>query len=436
MCEELDIQRPPSARSTACWSTLGSRPGRSVRDGRAHSGARCATRGPQAKFANALRLPRCAREAPVNWCQHSVRALLHELGWRRRWPSTRPAPTRHRHPGRSARVRFAVVARAVTAAAAEEPGLNARRSRRIHPKETDTMTCRDPGPSYRPSRRAAAHGLARGRRRGTARFRERAGRLPEPRDHDGGAVPARRATDVVARLRCERLGRALKQAVIIENRPGANANIGTGAVAKAPADGYTVLYNTSSIVMSPALYRSLPHDLNRDFALVALTATVPLALVVNNDLPVRNVKEFVAYAKAHPGKLSYGSPAPAVPSHLAALQFAQAAGHRGDARALQGHRARRHRPRGGTAAVHDRHDQHHRVLREGQAGAHAGAHDTPSACPVSRCPDACRIELPRFRGAGPAGACSCSAPARQPQSSRSSTRRSIGCSRARTCWMR
>jgi hypothetical protein len=87
-------------------------------------------------------------------------------------------------------------------------------------------------------------------------------------------------TDVVARLLCERLGRALKQAVIIENRPGANANIGTGAVAKAPADGYTVLYNTSSIVMSPALYRSLPYDLNRDFVPVALTATVPLALVV------------------------------------------------------------------------------------------------------------------------------------------------------------
>ncbi len=189
------------------------------------------------------------------------------------------------------------------------------------------MTCRDPGPSYRPSRRALLR---------TALLAGAAGALPDfasaQGDYPNHAItmvvpfPPGGPTDVVARLLCERLGRALKQAVIIENRPGANANIGTGAVAKAPADGYTVLYNTSSIVMSPALYRSLPYDLNRDFAPVALTATVPLALVVNNDLPVRNVKEFVAYAKAHPGKLSYGSAGSGSPTHLAALQFAQAAG--------------------------------------------------------------------------------------------------------------
>jgi tripartite-type tricarboxylate transporter receptor subunit TctC len=133
-------------------------------------------------------------------------------------------------------------------------------------------------------------------------------------------------TDVVARLIGDRLGKALKQPVLVENRPGANANIGTAFVAKAPADGYTILYNTSSIVMSPALYHSLPYDLNRDFVAVTTTAVVPLALVVNNDLPVHSVKEFIDYAKAHPGKLSYGSAGSGSPTHLAALQFAQAAG--------------------------------------------------------------------------------------------------------------
>jgi len=133
-------------------------------------------------------------------------------------------------------------------------------------------------------------------------------------------------TDVIARFLGERLSKTLKQPVLIENRPGANANIGTAFVAKAPADGYTILYNTSSIVMSPALYHGLPYDLQYDFQPIALTAVVPLALVINNDLPAHNVKEFIAYAKANPGKLSYGSAGAGSPTHLAALQFAQAVG--------------------------------------------------------------------------------------------------------------
>ena len=133
-------------------------------------------------------------------------------------------------------------------------------------------------------------------------------------------------TDVIARFLGERLSRTLKQPVLIENRPGANANIGTAFVAKAQADGYTILYNTSSIVMSPALYHGLSYDLQHDFQPVALTAVVPLALVVNNDLPVHSVKEFIDYARTNPGKLSYGSAGAGSPTHLAALQFAQAAG--------------------------------------------------------------------------------------------------------------
>ncbi|KRB68043.1 Bug family tripartite tricarboxylate transporter substrate binding protein [Noviherbaspirillum sp. Root189] len=133
-------------------------------------------------------------------------------------------------------------------------------------------------------------------------------------------------TDLVARVLAQKMGEQMGQQIIVDNRGGANGNIGSGLVAKAPADGYTVLYNTSSIVLSPALYKSLSYDVQRDLMPVALTATVPLALVVNPSLPVNNVKEFIDYAKANPGKLSYGSAGSGNITHLGAFQFLQANG--------------------------------------------------------------------------------------------------------------
>ncbi len=133
-------------------------------------------------------------------------------------------------------------------------------------------------------------------------------------------------TDLVARVLAQKLGEQLKQNVVVDNRGGANGNIGAQLVARAAADGYTILYNTSSITLSPALYKSLSYDVEKDFAPVALTAVVPLALVVNPSLPVNNVQEFVAYAKANPGKLSYGSAGNGNVTHLGAFQFAQANG--------------------------------------------------------------------------------------------------------------
>jgi tripartite-type tricarboxylate transporter receptor subunit TctC len=112
----------------------------------------------------------------------------------------------------------------------------------------------------------------------------------------------------------------------VDNKGGANGNIGAVAVARAPADGYTILYNTSSITLSPALYKSLSYNVEKDFAPVALTAVVPLALVVHPSVPANNFREFVAYAKAHPGKLTYGSAGNGNVTHLGAFQFAQANG--------------------------------------------------------------------------------------------------------------
>jgi len=133
-------------------------------------------------------------------------------------------------------------------------------------------------------------------------------------------------TDLVARVLAQKLGEQLGQNVVIDNKPGANGNIAAVAAAKAPADGYTILYNTSSITLSPALYKSLAYDVQKDFTAVALTAVVPLALVVHPGVPANNVKEFIAHAKANPGKLSYGSAGNGNVTHLGAFQFVQANG--------------------------------------------------------------------------------------------------------------
>ena len=133
-------------------------------------------------------------------------------------------------------------------------------------------------------------------------------------------------TDLVARVIALEMSKSMGQPVVIDNKGGANGNLGAAVAAKALADGYTLLYNTSSITLSPALYKSLSYDVRRDFAPVALTAVVPLALVVAPNVPANNVKEFVAWVKANPGKVSYGSAGSGNVTHLGAFQFVQANG--------------------------------------------------------------------------------------------------------------
>jgi tripartite-type tricarboxylate transporter receptor subunit TctC len=133
------------------------------------------------------------------------------------------------------------------------------------------------------------------------------------------AFPAGGPTDVIGRLVGEKMGRALGQTVVIENRGGANGNIAAEAVAKAEADGSVLLYNTSSIAISQALYRRLGYDLRQDLAPVALTASAPSLLVVNPGLPVRDPAGFIAWARANSGKISYGSGGVGNISHLQAF---------------------------------------------------------------------------------------------------------------------
>ncbi|QNP50655.1 tripartite tricarboxylate transporter substrate binding protein [Diaphorobacter aerolatus] len=131
-------------------------------------------------------------------------------------------------------------------------------------------------------------------------------------------------TDMVARVLAQNVSEQLGQSMIVDNKPGANGNIGNAFVAKAAADGYTVLYNTSSIALSPALYKKLSYNVNTELAPVVLTAVVPLALVVNPDkVKANTVADYVQFAKAQNGRISYGSAGNGNVTHLAAFQFAQ-----------------------------------------------------------------------------------------------------------------
>ena len=133
-------------------------------------------------------------------------------------------------------------------------------------------------------------------------------------------------TDLVARVIAQKMSESMGQSVVVDNRGGANGNFGAMLAVRAAADGYTLLYNTSSITLSPALYKSLSYDVKRDLAPVALTAVVPLALVVGPNVPANTVSEFIAYAKVNPGKLSYGSACNGNVTHLGAFQFVRANG--------------------------------------------------------------------------------------------------------------
>jgi len=116
-------------------------------------------------------------------------------------------------------------------------------------------------------------------------------------------------TDSVARIVAQRLGERLKQPVIVDNRAGANGQIAAEAVVKSKPDGYTLFMTTNTThSANPSLYKSLRYDPIKDFTPIARTGELGFAVVVNNDLPVKTMKELIDYAKANPGKLSYGTP--------------------------------------------------------------------------------------------------------------------------------
>ena len=119
----------------------------------------------------------------------------------------------------------------------------------------------------------------------------------------------------------EPLAAELGQPIVIDNSGGAAGNLGTDIVAKAPADGYTILFTLSSHTINPKLYEKLPFDVERDFAPISLAAQIPQILVANPSVPITSVKELIAYAKANPGKLNYASVGIGSPAHIAGELF-------------------------------------------------------------------------------------------------------------------
>ena len=125
-------------------------------------------------------------------------------------------------------------------------------------------------------------------------------------------------TDIQARLFSAKLYPALGQTVIVDNRPGGGGNIGAESVAKAPPDGYTVLFQSASLAVNQTLYRKLSYSAVRDLAPVLLVSSTPLALVVHPSVPAKSVKELIALARARPDSLNYASTSSGSTSHLSA----------------------------------------------------------------------------------------------------------------------
>ena len=125
-------------------------------------------------------------------------------------------------------------------------------------------------------------------------------------------------TDIIGRALAPHLGQALGQQVIVDNRPGAGTIIGAELAARSPPDGYTIFMGINgTMAINPSMYRKLPYDPVKDFAPIAMLGVGPNVLVVHPSLPARNVKELIAIARSHPGKLSYASSGTGGAPHLA-----------------------------------------------------------------------------------------------------------------------
>ena len=138
-------------------------------------------------------------------------------------------------------------------------------------------------------------------------------------------MPAGSFTDLSARLIGDGLRQELKESFVIENRPGAATNIATQNVARSPKDGYTLLLSTNSNAMNVSLFKDLPFDVTKDFQPVAMIASTAFILAVTPSLPVSNLKELIAYAKANPGTLNFASTGSGTANHLAVEMLAKQA---------------------------------------------------------------------------------------------------------------
>jgi tripartite-type tricarboxylate transporter receptor subunit TctC len=135
------------------------------------------------------------------------------------------------------------------------------------------------------------------------------------------------STSIVGRVIADGMSRLLGQSIVVDNRAGAGGTVGTRIVAKSDPDGYTLLLGyTGTLAVGPSLYKNVGYDARRDFAPIGMIGNAPSALLVHPAFPVTNLAELIAYAKAHPGKINYGSAGTGTVNHITAEYFARAAG--------------------------------------------------------------------------------------------------------------
>ncbi len=133
------------------------------------------------------------------------------------------------------------------------------------------------------------------------------------------------STDMLARVIARALSTELNQQVIVENKGGAGGTIGAAGVARAPADGYTLLLSNVTLTSAPALYKNLPYDFSKDMSAISMLGQVPCVLVINKNLPAKDGKSFLEYLKKNNGQLNYGSSGVGAALHLATQSFLNAA---------------------------------------------------------------------------------------------------------------
>jgi tripartite-type tricarboxylate transporter receptor subunit TctC len=166
-------------------------------------------------------------------------------------------------------------------------------------------------------------------------------RRPGPPAGQGDhSLPARRHAGRGGPQLAQKLGDQLGQPFVVENRPGGNGTIGADAVSKAPADGYTLLFNASTFVSAPMTMKSVPYGVVKDFQPVALVAKAPLSVAINKNLPITDIKSLLAYAKANPGKMTFAVGSIGSAGHLSTELLKRSRQHRLHRGAVQGHGAR------------------------------------------------------------------------------------------------
>ncbi|VTU24687.1 Argininosuccinate lyase [Variovorax sp. PBL-E5] len=132
--------------------------------------------------------------------------------------------------------------------------------------------------------------------------------------------------DTVGRMLAQKLGEQMGQTFIVENRPGGNGTIGAELVARATPDGYTLLFNASTFTSAPMTMKSVPYDVVKNFEPIALVAKAPLAVAINKNLPITDVKSMMGYAKAHPGKMTFAVGSIGSAGHLSTELLKRAGG--------------------------------------------------------------------------------------------------------------